>query len=297
MKYWFVRNFYPGGFNFEFAFTASRQLKKSVADFDLIISIGLPVNSHLAVSRAINKKQHRAVLMADYGDPYSFSKIIRPPKWHRFMEKRMLKKFDFILIPTEKAIPSFLYFKKEEQIKIIPQGVRQKDIKLKKYESKGTIPHFIFAGNFYTGVREPSEILDFLKTSERQFQFTIYTNVNDQVNMSFLHPYLNHDEKRFIVRDLLERDTCIFELSGADFLVNISNTVDEHSPSKMIDYCLSKRPVYSYVPGKFDASRLEDFMDGNYFHDAAKNVNISSFDIERIVNEIVKLTQEVNEKK
>ncbi|MBK6953226.1 MAG: hypothetical protein IPH24_14635 [Crocinitomicaceae bacterium] len=63
----------------------------------------------------------------------------------------MLKKFDFILIPTEKAIPSFLYFKKEEQIKIIPQGVRQKDIKLKKNESKGTIPHFIFAANFIQG--------------------------------------------------------------------------------------------------------------------------------------------------
>lgn len=297
LKLWFVRNFYPGGFNFEYAFTASKQIKKSVSDFDLIISIGLPVNSHLAVKRAVNKKRHKAVLMADYGDPYSFSKIICPPKWHRLMEKRMLKKFDFILIPTEKAMGSFRYFKEDKKIKIIPQGVRQKDLRLKNYQGRGVVPHFIFAGNFYAGVRDPFEILNYLKSTDRPFLFTIYTNIHDEVNMSFLRPFNNEDEKRIIIRGLLDRDDCIYEMSGADFLVNISNTIDEHSPSKLIDYCLSRRPIFSYVPGKFNSTELENFMNGNYTNDAGKSVDISSFNIERIVNEIIKLTEELNERK
>ena len=115
--------------------------------------------------------------------------------------------------------------------------------------------------------------------------------------MSFLRPFNNEDEKRIIIRGLLDRDDCIYEMSGADFLVNISNTIDEHSPSKLIDYCLSRRPIFSYVPGKFNSTELENFMNGNYTNDAGKSVDISSFNIERIVNEIIKLTEELNERK
>lgn len=287
-----VRNFFPGGFNFEYAFTASKVLKR-IDDFDLVISIGLPISSHLAVSRAYRSVRNKPVLFADYGDPYSFSKIINPPKWHRFMERKMLRPFDYILTPTEKAISSFLYFKKPDQIKVIPQGVNQKNVRLQVPIKRTNGPRFIFAGNFYLGIRDPYEILQFLVELNEDFEFVIYTNTKDHTNMSLVQPYEKLLGNKLLIRHLLEREACIYEMSGADFLVNISNTVDEHSPSKLIDYCLTKRPVFSYVPGKFIKSIFEKFLNGNYEDDLGKKIDISAFDIEKIVNDIIELSQNV----
>ncbi|MBK9590973.1 MAG: hypothetical protein IPO32_05510 [Crocinitomicaceae bacterium] len=255
-----IQTFYPGGFSFEFAFTCSKVLAKDSKPFDLIISVGLPISAHLAVARARrSNKSLCKTAIADYGDPYSFSKIINPPYFHRWLERRMLKKFDFILTPTEKGVSSFLYFKQRSFIKVIPQGFDFSDVKLTTETKRDSSVKFCFAGNFYQDVRNPKELLDFLSKVQSDFTFTVFINTRDPANGKLLEPYLDLLKNKLAVKSFLPRLDCIYEMSQADFLVNISNTKEEHTPSKLIDYKLAKRPIFSYTPGNFKSEIASAF--------------------------------------
>ncbi|MBI3133433.1 MAG: glycosyltransferase [Bacteroidetes bacterium] len=288
-----IRWFYPGGFNFEFAYTCSKVLKKQSQPFDLVISVGLPICAHLAVSKARRRnKQFSRCCIADYGDPYSFSKIINPPYFHRWLERRMLKQFDFILTPTSKGVHAFRYFKPDEKIKVIPQGFDFTQIKRADTVviDKSKPVHFVFSGNFYKEARNPKELFEFLTSTNRDYCFTLFINTGDSENREIIAPYLDKMGARLVVKPFVERLECIYEMSKADFLVNISNTHDEHTPSKLIDYKLTGRPIFSYVPGKFDPQVMAAFMDKNYVHDLAPEINLEPFDIRNVVDGIMKLT-------
>jgi hypothetical protein len=291
-----VEWFYPGGFNFEFSFTGRRKLLDDRKEFDLLLSIGLPLCSHLAVSLARkNRPSIAALCIADYGDPYSFSTIIQPPYFHRWLERRMLKRFDYILTPTPNAVPAYSYFKPESQIKVIPQGFDFSEVKVAAKENgKGGPVRIVFAGNFYHRIREPHELFEHLLSVKRDFVLVLYINTGDPDNLSLIAPYREKLGDRLEVHPFLPRLDCIYEMSKADFLVNVSNTEIAHSPSKLIDYCLSKRPVFSYVPGQFDASVFDRFLSGDYSEDASREIDISDFDIRQVANRITDLVAEKN---
>jgi hypothetical protein len=291
IKTWLIQTFYPGGFSFEFAFTCSKILAKDSKPFDLIISVGLPISAHLAVARARrSNKSLCKTAVADYGDPYSFSKIINPPHFHRWLERRMLKKFDFILTPTEKGISSFLYFKEKSFIKVIPQGLDFSEVKLATEKKRDSEVNFVFAGNFYQDVRNPKELLDFLSKVRSEFKFTIFINTTDSTNAQLLEPYLDLLKSKLVVKPFLPRLDCIYEMSKADFLINISNTMEAHTPSKLIDYKLAGRPIFSYTPGAFKPEVATAFLNRNYEFDTASEIDLSTFDIRKIVADILALT-------
>lgn len=292
-KYQVIRNFYPGGFNFEYAFTCSRALKRANVTFDLMISVGLPICTHLAVSRAsrMNRKKIKT-RVADYGDPYSFSKIIHPPYFHRWLERRMLRQFDFILTPTEKGVQSFTYFKPADKIRIIPQAFDFSEIKRSDKLHESGIKHFVFSGNFYKDARNPRELFTFLSTLEIDFRFILYINMSDTDNMDIVRSFAGLLGDKLVVRPFVPRLDCIFEMSKADFLINISNTHTEHTPSKLIDYKLTGRPVFSYVPGSFDEIVFRNFLGGDYKSDFVKDLSLDKYDIRKVSADILSLIKE-----
>ncbi|MCC8034913.1 MAG: hypothetical protein LIO77_03130, partial [Rikenellaceae bacterium] len=54
-----------------------------------------------------------------------------------------------------------------------------------------------------------------------------------------------------------------------DFLGNHNFNYTTATPSKLIDYALTRRPVYSFRSDSFDAEALEAFLDGDYSQAAA----------------------------
>lgn len=290
-KAWLIRMLYPGGFNFEFAFTCSKVLVNEKQEFEILLSIGLPICSHLAISRARRKKKNLAnFAVADYGDPYSFSEIIKPPRFHRWLEKKMLRQFDYILTPTDNGVDSFLFFKDRNHIKVVPQGINFGDVKVSTSHNNEKTIHFIYAGNFYEGARNPFELFDYLSTLEINFKFSVYTNIVDEANSRIIQAYRTKLNGKLEVKPYIERLDCIYEMSKADFLVNISNTTMAHTPSKLIDYKLAGRPIYSYTPGHFYSDKLDAFLSRNYQFDFSTEIDLERYNIKNIVGTILNLT-------
>ena len=285
--------FYPGAFSFEFGFTCGIALRQEKETFDILISIGLPICSHLAVfiGTIFNKKLCN-VALADYGDPYSFNRFINPPFFHKWFEKLILSRIDIIMVPTINAIGSYTYFKDEKFIKVIPQGINFMNIRLSEVSKQDSIIKFVFAGNFYSGIRDPKELFDFLVEYENPFKFILYTDKMNDDNMNLIKPYLIALGNKIEINNLLPRIQCIYEMSKADFLINIYNTSSEQTPSKLIDYYLTRRPIFSYTPGAFDKSIFNLFLQKNYTFDISNTIPIEDFKIETVVKNIFNIVEE-----
>ena len=272
---------YMGGFTFEYFWPLYQRLARSGTSYDLLISVALPMAPHLGTALALRKRPSLAsTAIAEYGDPYAYNSVIRPPRWHRWLEKWMMSFFQYITIPIAKALPAYTPFKPETAIRIIPQGIDFAGVAVAPYTPQPR-PTFMYAGNFYKDVRNPTELLTFLQARPEDFRFVIYTNTQDPASYDLIRPFVEADP-RFEARPLVPRDACIWEMSQMDFLVNIQNTVSEQQPSKLIDYYLAKRPIFSYQPGAFDPAPFAAFLAGDYRHDIRPGIDIQPFAIETV---------------
>jgi hypothetical protein len=65
-----------------------------------------------------------------------------------------------------------------------------------------------------------------------------------------------------------------------DFLVSIDWPGVLHT--KLIDYKLAKRPIFSYEPGAFHVAVLKDFLAGNYADDFSDQIVLADYDIRAV---------------
>ena len=281
-----IVNYFIGDTTLEYSVELWRALLKHGTESDLVVSVGLPVSVHLGVAWAVNYGINlRAAKIADYGDPYYFNEVSKLCFYHKYLEDYFLKRFDYISIPTEKAIESYKYYKPEDKIKIIPQGFDFSETN--KYEySKNNKPSFAYAGLFYK-IRNPRMMLDYLCDIKNDFNFFIYTDINHAETNECLTPYLDRLKNKLIINKLIPRTECIKELSKMDFLVNVGNLTSNQIPSKLIDYSLSGRPIFSFQPDNFESEVFTDFLNGDFSNQL--KVNISEYDIRLVADKFLGL--------
>ena len=63
---------------------------------------------------------------------------------------------------------SYLWLKEEKSIKVIPQGFNFDDIRLAEYQ-RNPIPTFGYAGLFYSDIRNPKNLFEFLCSLDFDF--------------------------------------------------------------------------------------------------------------------------------
>jgi len=74
-----------------------------------------------------------------------------------------------------------------------------------------------------------------------------------------------------------------------DFLVNFENGTDIHSPSKLVDYALTKRPIIS-IDSDFSSKKIFlQFLNGNYSNQYSVE-NIDQYNIINVVQNFIKLS-------
>ena len=124
--------------------------------FTCIISVGLPFFIHEGVALAKKSNKNIAnVMIADYGDPYSRNPEMKKAAYFILKEKLILDKFDIVTIPVESSRKYYSGIKKQQDIKIIPQGFDLKSTSLSSYILHDK-PTFAYAGIFYNKIRNPS---------------------------------------------------------------------------------------------------------------------------------------------
>lgn len=261
------------------------QVKKFLENkkYDTIISIAYPHTIHFGVAVSLNRDITK-VWIADCGDPYMGNPMVKRFFYFKYFEKYFCEKVDYITIPIESGRDAY-YEEFRKKIKIIPQGFDFSKIKLEEYKPNKILT-FVYAGTFYKGTRDPSLLLDYLSKLDFEFKFIIYTEA-----IKILEPYVNLLKNKLIIKKPIERSKLINELSKADFLINIKNNSGLQTPSKLIDYKLTNRPVLEIDSHLIDKKVIEEFFQQDY-KNAMTLPDLKEYDIRNVAKKFIDLIDE-----
>lgn len=265
----------------EFCWKVPLILKKE-KNIDLLITIAYPHPIHwgAAIAKKLFRTNFPKFWISDCGDPYMGNQVERKPlKYFKYVENFWGKMTDIVSIPVEGARSGYLA-NIQDKIRVIPQGFNLEGIKLAKY-TKNEIPHFAYAGSIYIGQRDPSTFLKYLSCVNCDFVFTVFTN-----NHSYYSPFKELLGDKLNIRGYIPRDELIHELSKQDFLINLINPNTIQSPSKLIDYYLSARPILDVSTPFEEIGTFNAFMGCDYM-EQHKKTDIYRYDIKNVVQQFI----------
>lgn len=269
----------------EFCWKIPAILKKE-RDIDLLITIAVPHPIHwgAAIAKITNKTSFPKVWVSDCGDPYMGNGVGKKhPSYFKLIEKFWGNKTDFVTVPILSAKNAY-FSNVQDKIRVIPQGFNMENIKLSEYHQH-SIPHFAYAGSIYPGLRDPSTFLDYISLLKHDFVFTVFTN-----NPKFFQKYKTVLKHKLIINNYIPREELLYNLSNQDFLINLTNPNVEQSPSKLIDYYLSGRPILD-ITTPFGQDK--DFLKALSFEleNWHRPADISQFDIRNVANQFINLVK------
>ena len=285
---WMVEYFLEGHL-FGYSNRIAQYLNQKMANNDLVIALSTPFMNLLGMAKHVhtqqNKGEKNTVYVADSGDPFYYSQQTKRAFYFKWVEKWVYRHFDYLAIPTTTAIPAYAPLIEQEKIKIIPQAFNMRNIKLANNQTK--IVSFAYAGVFYQDIRNPEFLLEYLCGVKQDFRFHLFLRHRDPYTTSLLAKYKDLLGERLVVHYSVVRTELLYRLSECHFLVNISNTTMTQLPSKLIDYGITKRPVYSFDKQSFDKQIFETFLQGDYSH--AMAIDIRPYDIEVVTKQFLEL--------
>lgn len=253
--------------------------------YDLLITVAVPHYIHWAIGKLYEKGHKIAkTWVADCGDPFMLSGSVaqKPPFWFKPLEKRWCRHCDYITVPTETSYQGY-YPEFRDKIRVIPQGFNFDDVELSDY-MKNEVPTFAFAGGLIKGKRDPKRLLDWLSTLDMPFRFITYgSNVR-----TFMEPYQQKLGSKLVIENPIPRNQLLPILSRMDFLINIGNGTKVQTPSKLIDYTLTKRPILTIESDDIREKELMEFLNGDYSHKDAP-IDISQYDIHNVAQLFLQL--------
>lgn len=257
--------------------------------YDLLISIAVPHENHWAIAK-LRKQGHNIAdtWVADCGDPFMTNVLetIPPPFYFNYLENNFLKQADYVALPTLGSFDAYNQ-KYRNKFKVIPQGFSFDDVKLYEGKKEHKVPTFAYAGGLsHTGVRSLHAIVKLLLSQNNSFEFHIYSN-NAK---SILGALVKGFEDKFILHDAIERTTLLYELSKMDFLVNLDNGTSLNTPSKLIDYALTNKPILNVNPLAPDPYMVSSFLEGN-FDGKLVVEDIQKYNIKNVANRFLECIQ------
>ena len=110
-------------------------------------------------------------------------------------------------------------------------------------------------------MRDPREFLEYLSQKDIPFRFYIYSPSD-----TIFEDFKDVLGDRLIMNRYIPRKDLIRVMSKVDFLVNINNESSVQTPSKLIDYSLSKRPILNISTHFTEQERISlgAFLKGDY---------------------------------
>ena len=254
-------------------------------DADLVIALSTPFEVHYGFAKYISKNGKSFTAIADSGDPFFYSKQTKRAIWFKYIEKWVYKQMDYLTIPTENAISLYTKLIPEGKIKIIPQGFDMSHLRLYTGERQNPVK-FAYAGVFYWDIRNPKFLFDYLENSDTEYEFHLFMRSRDAVFDALMKKYEKLPSKMRISYNV-PHDELIYELSKMHFLVNIENLSNTQMPSKLIDYGMAGRPIYSCNENSFEEIKIKQFMNGDYKE--SYNVDLKKYDIRNIAKQFIDL--------
>lgn len=289
-KYRWLLEYLLAGNLFAYSTRIAEHLKQTMKEKDMVIALSTPFMDLLGLAKYVhqlpNNTEKKTTYIADSGDPFYHSQQTKRALYFKWIEKWVYRHFDYLSIPTSDAIPAYAPLIPIEKIKIIPQAFNMRDVNLAPAPT-GNIPTFAYAGVFYQDIRNPEFLFQHLCTLKEDFRFHVYLRHRDPYTTSLLNRYQQILGEKLVVHYSIKRNELLYQLSECHFLVNISNKTTTQLPSKLIDYGITKRPVYSFDKQSFKPQVFDAFMHGDYTH--AMKIDIHPYDIEVVTKQFIEL--------
>jgi len=285
----------PDGKSAAFFFPLFKTLTSLQGSYDVVISVSHPYVTHLAtiVASKFNRNLPGAARrICEFGDTLVDCPAIPDSLVHKAMEKFIASESRFLVSPTILGANSLSRYSKNA--KVIPQGFNFDSVRISPVRNN-IRRTFVYAGSFHKLTRNPIIFLNLLLKIETDFHFKIFTNTLDENIMSILNRYIAELGDKISVSHLIARDDVIYEMSKADFVVFQENVSSNQSPSKIVDCKLSSRPIFSYSQDSLEVDVFFEFLKGNYRNASYQNVDISKYDIKKVVREFEILFGEINQ--
>lgn len=265
-----------------------KNILKEERDYDILITIAVPHTIHWGAALA-RTEQHKIAdtWIADCGDPYMLSRTDSFKKmfYFKYFEKSFCRKADYVSVPLEDAKKAY-YPEFREKIVVIPQGFKFEDTqKLLKPYTPNVVPTFAYAGTFIEKQRDPRPIIEFLLSTEMDFKFLVFSK-----KIHLIESLVKKSKGKIITSGYIPREELIPILGSMEFLLNIENTHQEQSPSKIIDYALSKRPILSVNSNKLDKENILKFLKGDYSGQLDVS-ELKKFNIEIVCRQFMQLSK------
>lgn len=272
----------------KFMLTLLPWLKKTLCltGYNAVISVGTPFYVHIAVAHALRKLKSRIPSVCDNGDPFFNYKARDKACYFGTIQCRTFGAFDYICTPIESAVNYYAGYVPREKIRVVPQGYDMENVATAKYR-KCAVPTFAFAGRFYQDIRNPQTLLSFLAEIEQPFRFLVFAPNTGAVYDEVLAPFQRQLGNKLELHGMMPREQCIYELSKADFLINLENTLSMQSPSKVVDYALAARPILSFSQDAIPERKLLQWLAGNYSNPLT--VDTAPFNIKNVCTQFEKM--------
>jgi len=285
----FVHFVFPSGKDFTYAWKVIHFFRKNPSSADTVISISYPYSVHIGtiVARKLGFLKVNKVL-TEFGDTLVGCPALPKSFIHKLIQKFISKNTNVIITPTENSLPNFTLYKSKESVKVIPQGYDFSDTKTKEY-AKNSVPTFGYAGSFHATARNPKILLQYLSTLDFEFQFIVYSNIKDPDLVSIFDEYGAKLKHKLQVRGLIPRLEVIETMSTFDFLIFEENLSENQNPSKIVDYKLSGRPIFSFSQDNLNESKFLEFIHADYSNADFDKFNISDYSIDNVVEKFVDL--------
>jgi hypothetical protein len=285
---------WPSLRHYEFCYRGVKKLLQSRTQFmfDMTISIGLPVASHLLTYKLHSHGLNLGTLVADYGDPLTFNPDVGFSMINYLKEKKMLSCFDFISMPTRKAVRSFTRLGIDpRKLRIIPQGFSFQTSKKIKYhlpQQSLKRPIFIYGGQFYKKIRSPENFFNalyLLKQQGKSFHFYIFTHIEAPYVKYLQNKYEKTLSHVVSFHDTLNRDSFLDALKQADYGINFLNKSEYQEPSKLIDYALAAIKTFDVDPDLSPVEIVRKISSDDYYIPSLDPSN----DIRKVVSQFISL--------
>lgn len=267
----------------EFHFIVDRILLQE-KDVNLLITIAYPHTIHSGAARS--KKKHPIsfpqMWLADCGDPFFLNPFINAPKFMEKYERAWCEAVDYIIVPTEESKQGYFH-EYQDKIRVIPQGFDFSKTPIAEY-SKNPVPTFVFCGTVYPGKRDIHPFMDYLLTINKPYKFKLMMRCPLD---STYEVKSNHQIEYIIGKG---RKDVIMECSKADFLINVVNPNTSQTPSKLIDYGISGRPILNISNEFCEQTAFDEFYSGDY-HQQLVLSDLKQYKIENVAKQFIELTK------
>ena len=263
------------------------KLLASEKDVDLLITSAVPFEIHFGAAKAKKEMGNTfpRVWISDCGDPFMGNDVSKPFFWFKYLELQWGKMTDYVTIPLKEAAKAY-YPNVQDKLRVIPQGIDFSSVKIKEGFTRNTIPHFAYTGTIFPGYRDLTSLLEYLCTIPDDFRFYVYTKSPKTIEC-----FRNRLNEKLILKGYIPREELIYQLSQMDFLINLCNQSTVQSPSKLIDYGLSTRPILDISTPFMEIDDFKSFMKGDYSN-AHKIENIQQYNIKTIAEKFLALTKQ-----